>query len=299
MVDIMNGTSVSDYSAILAKKFQIKRYMFRAYTGVECGLSKNHRFRSFILSESNEIIDSGDDFGKAFHLFMTWLRYTCKDFQYIAVEHRQGDKWRRNWHVLSYGSDKLPMKKMDYHWQKVYGSWMETIKEVKDFGDNIMYSAGYLKSSGKGDKFERAWCSHGWIFPGWFQWSKRCHKRWGTHPPAEKLVKLSNMAKLPREELMADVLLRGNFDWSTWTFQGWYYAEFFRDHDWYWNDYGKWITVEMAALLSKLPGWKRKELDLQVRKDMGLKEVSSSIMTLSEYLSKSEVSQGGFESWLK
>ena len=170
--------------------------MLRAFRGVSVGVSKGFRFRWFVLTESDSALTSGVSFGLEFHKFVTWLRKVhCSDFQYICVEHRQGDLRRRNWHILSYGSDRLPVKAMRAYWLKHYLSTVTGMAEVSDIGKAVSYLAGYLS---KGDKFIRSWCSQGWVFRGWIGLSKSYNREYSEYLPPGDLVTLALMSPAPR-----------------------------------------------------------------------------------------------------
>lgn len=180
-----------------------RRFLLRAYRGVECGLERGYRFRWFVLTESNEAIDSGLDFGVEFNRFIVWLRYRCPDFQYIVVEHRQGDMKRRNWHVLSYGSDRLPVLQMRDYWRSHYKSTVTGMAEVIDIKKSVLYMAGYLSSR---DKFVRSWSSQGWVFRGWLGWSRDYKRIYGDYVPRSRLTTLALMSSLQRS---------GSLEWLT------------------------------------------------------------------------------------
>jgi len=196
---VPNGCKSAENNLSLKRKKN--RFLVRAFRGVTCGLSKGYRFRWFVLTESDEALSSGREFGREFHLFITWLRYFCRDFQYIAVEHRQGNKQRRNWHILSYGSDKLPIQKMREYWLSHYLSTVTGMAEVKDIDKAIKYLAGYLSS---GDKFVRSFQSQGWVFRGWVSVSRQYHSRYGDYPSSKTLATLSLMSRAVRP---------GELDW--------------------------------------------------------------------------------------
>lgn len=168
-----------------------KRFMVRAFQGVSCGILKRYRFRWFVLTESDDAISAHISFGREFHKFVIWLRYYCSDFQYIVVEHRQGDLKRRNWHVLSYGSDMLPVKLMREYWLSHFQSTVTGMAEVKDIGKAVSYLAGYLSS---GDKFIRSFSSQGWVFRGWIGLSKRYYRQYSEYPARGDLASLSLMS---------------------------------------------------------------------------------------------------------
>lgn len=193
-----------------AEKFRRKvgKFYVRAFRGTACGMAKEFRFRWFTLTESDEAIEAGIEFGAEFHRFITWLRYRCRDFQYLVVEHRQGDKWRRNFHILSYGTDKLPIKAMRDYWLRRYLSTVSGLEEVKDIEAAVKYLVRYV---GDEEKYIRSWTSQGWVFPGWLGWSRWWRKNWskdGSYPSQETLAALSLMSPDEREEITLQSLMR-------------------------------------------------------------------------------------------
>jgi hypothetical protein len=174
---------------------KINRFYVRAIRGAACGTEKGMRFRWFTFTESDEAIETGINFGKAFHKFITWLRYPCPDFQYGVIEHRQGDMWRRNWHILSYGTDKLPLQDMDTWWKANYKSLVTGMAEIRNMRKAIKYVSGYLSEP---EKFMRAFFSQGWVFPGWLSFSKNYRKQQSEYPSVEKLIKMAMMSKSQR-----------------------------------------------------------------------------------------------------
>ena len=177
------------------KRHKVRRFIVRAMRGVVCGISKGYRFRWFVLTESDAAIALGIDFGIEFHKFLRWLRYYCPDFQYIVVEHRQGRKRRRNWHIISYGSDRLPVLAMREYWMKHFKSTVTGMAEVKDIDKAMKYLCEYLAEE---HKFVRSWCSQGWVFRGWLGVCKEYHKRFGDYPSEGDLSRLSSMGKCIR-----------------------------------------------------------------------------------------------------
>ena len=182
-----------------------KRFLVRAFSGVMCGVNKGYRFRWFVLTESDLAIEQGIDFGKEFNKFIVWLRYWCPDFAYVVVEHRQGDKRRRNWHILSYGSDKLPVLKIRQYWLKHFKSTVTGMAEVKDIRKSVYYLCKYLRGEG----FVRSWCSQNWVFKGWLGVSKRYKAQYGHYPYGITIEKLSAMSKLERSYALVWLLETG------------------------------------------------------------------------------------------
>ena len=172
------------------KRHKVNRFMVRAFAGVECGIERGLRFRWFVMTESDEAIALGLDFSREWAHFLRWLRYYCPDFQFIVVEHCPKGT-RNDWHIISYGSDKLPIKAMREYWLEHYKSTITGMAEVHHIRKAIYYLAGYL---GKGEKFMRSWCSQGWVYRGWLGDSKAYRRAYGDYPLREDMVKLSMMA---------------------------------------------------------------------------------------------------------
>jgi hypothetical protein len=169
------------------------RFLVRGFRGVSVGLAKGYRFRWFVLTESNEAITAGLDFGKQFHKFVRWLRYYCGDFQYVVVEHK---KPRRHWHLITYGSDKLPCEQIRDYWRKHYLSTVTGMAEIRSIEKAMYYVCGYLK---KGGKLARAWCSYNWVFHGWLGFSREYASIYGDYPSSEVLVELALADKARRK----------------------------------------------------------------------------------------------------
>jgi hypothetical protein len=174
------------------KQFRVNRFLLRGFRGVECGFKKGYRFRWWVFTESDEARKLGLNFGKELHKFITWIRYLCPDLQYIVVQHSLP---RRHWHILSYGSDKLPVLDMRQYWLAHYKSTISGMAEIHDIQKAIYYVAGYLSTK---EKFARSWSSQGWVFRGWLGFSKAYRKQYGSYPEAELIVKLSLLPKQKR-----------------------------------------------------------------------------------------------------
>jgi hypothetical protein len=173
---------------------KVARFLVRGFRGVGVGLARGYRFRWFVLTESNEAIEADLDFGKQFHKLVMWLRYYCSDFQYLVVEHR---KPRRHWHLITYGSDKLPCEAIRSWWLGHYYSTISGMAEIRDIEKAMYYVSGYLK---RGGKLARCWCSYNWVFPGWLGFSREYYRKYGEYPKGETLVSLSLMAGSRRKD---------------------------------------------------------------------------------------------------
>lgn len=174
-------------------KHLASRFMARGFRGVAVGTAKGFRFRWFVLTESEEAVASGLEFGKAFHKLIRWLRYYCPDFQYIIVEHK---KPRRHWHLVTYGSDKLPCQAIREYWLSHYQSTITGMAEIRSIEKAMYYVAGYLK---KGGKLARSWSSAGWVFRGWIGFTAEYKHAFGHFPSTELLVRLAKLDKSKRQ----------------------------------------------------------------------------------------------------
>jgi hypothetical protein len=186
-----------------ALEHKINRFFVKAMRGAECGYQKKMLFRWFTCTESDEAIEAGIDSNKMFNRFFTMVRYHCPDFQYIVIEHRQGDGWRRNWHVLSYGTDKLPLDIMDAWWKANFKSMITGMEVIKSMKKAVKYVAGYLAEP---EKYVRSFHSQGWVFPGWIDFSKKYNKEYETWPDQGSLVKMALMSDVERKAVMKFIL---------------------------------------------------------------------------------------------
>lgn len=210
--DVLPFTRSNGYESGEYYEHRRKQFMVRAYRGVECGTAKGYRFRVFTLSESDEALRAGIDFGSEFHRFVRWLRYHCPSFEYVVVAHRQGvpsvvtGQQRCHRHVLSYGSDMLPVEAMRAYWQEHYLSTVTGMKAVWGIAGAIKYLAGYLSSR---DKFVRSWQSQGWVFRGWLGMTKAYKRSFGDYVDGSELSRLSLMSPEARESEIGWLLNTG------------------------------------------------------------------------------------------
>ena len=188
-----------------------RRFYKLAEAGICCGLLKGYRFRWFVLSESDLALEQGLSFGAEFHNFRRWLSYYCSDFQYIVTQHHQGlpskvtGRQRSNYHILSYGSDRLPVLEMRDYWLSHYSSTVTGLAEVKDIKHVHGYLSDYLA---KDEKFVRTFQSQGWVFPGWIGWTKAYHGRHGIWLRPSVLARLVTLS--PRDRLLAQAYMMDN-----------------------------------------------------------------------------------------
>lgn len=196
------SSSVRGFEEI-KRKYRVKKFYVRAFRGVACGQAKGHRFRWFVMTESLEAAAVGKGIGYELHRFFMWLRYWCPDVQYMVVEHRVSGAKHSDYHVLTYGSDKLPLEKMREWWQQHYLSTITGMEEIRNIDRAIRYLAKYLGNKYKGN-FVRSWCSHGWVFRGWIGWSKWWHDNFspdGGYPTEADIAMLSLMSAGEREKV--------------------------------------------------------------------------------------------------
>ena len=157
----------------------------RAHSGINVGIEKGYRFRWFVLTESDEAIRQGVSFRQQWNKFRGWIKTKSPEcFEFLIVEHQQGSPspvsghQRRNWHIISYGSDKLPIDQMRQYWQDHFYSSVTGMAEIKNIDKAIYYLAGYLTED---DKFIRCWMSRGWVFNGWIQTTKAYKRTWDKY----------------------------------------------------------------------------------------------------------------------
>lgn len=198
---VIHGVQSATLEEIFSRKR--RRFYVRSFRGAMCGIAKGYRFRWFVLTESDIALERKIDFGIEFHRFTTWLRKVhCQDFQYEVVEHRQGivskvtKQRRRNWHILSYGSDRLPVRDIRDYWLSHYKSTVTGMAEVREIDKAIYYLSKYLSGS---ESFIRSWTSQGWVYRGWIGDSKKFRGRFGEYPCEEIIRKLSLMSPCERE----------------------------------------------------------------------------------------------------
>ncbi len=173
------------------QKVKAARFFIKCIRGVQVALEKGYLVRWFTLTESNQAIEQGLDFGKSWNRTRIWLkRKFGEDMGLCVVEHRQGDKERRNWHVVQYGSTKLQVLLVRDYWQEVFLSTVTGMELIKYPQQAVAYVAGYLNDS---EKFVKARFSHNWVFPMWFEFSKWYFNMFCEYPSVEYLSKLSLM----------------------------------------------------------------------------------------------------------
>lgn len=189
-----------------------RRFLMRAHTGISVGKEKGYRFRWFVLTESDEAIGQNVSFRKEWNKFRAWIKRRSPEcFEFLIVEHKQGAPsivsglQRRNWHIISYGSDKLPIADMEAYWLAHFKSKVTGMAEIKDIDKAIYYLAGYLAQE---DKFIRAWMSHGWVFPGWVQTTKAYKRTWDKYMERADVTWLATLDKPQRDIQIAWAISR-------------------------------------------------------------------------------------------
>ena len=164
------------------------RFFVKARIGILVGIEKGKRFRWWTLTESNESIEAGMNFSHSWSMMGKWLSRLDEQLEYCLVEHIQGDRKRRNWHVLTYGDNRLPVNEMRNYWKSHFLSTVTGLQEVKYPLKSAAYLAGYL---GRDDKFQKARFSQNWVFPYWWEFGRFYKKENGLYVPDEELVRLA------------------------------------------------------------------------------------------------------------
>lgn len=192
-------------------------FAIRFSFGVAVGLAKGFRFRSFVLTESDEALEFGIPFMRYFHQFMVELRHLCPDIEYLVVEHESVDSpasrvtgaKRHDYHVYTYGSDILPVRKLESIWERLYKSKVTGMQEEKNLQSKIGYLVNYNVGSGrKGHHhlFIRSWQSKGWIYPGWTKLSNAFWREYGRYPTLCETVTLALMSDYARARLPVSII---------------------------------------------------------------------------------------------
>lgn len=170
------------------KQRKAARFYVKVIIGIMVGLAKGKRFRWWVLTESDESIAAGLNFSHSWSMMRKWLARLDEQLEFCIVEHIQGDGMRRNWHVLTYGDNKLPVDEMRKYWKSHFLSTITGLQEVKYPFKSASYLAGYL---GKDDKFVRARFSQNWVFPYWWDFGRFFKKEHRIYVPNDELVRLS------------------------------------------------------------------------------------------------------------
>jgi hypothetical protein len=173
------------------------RFFVKARMGIMVGIAKGKRFRWWTLTESNESIEAGMNFSHSWSTMRKYIARLDEQLEWCLVEHIQGDKMRRNWHVLTYGDNKLPVEDMREYWQTHFMSTVTGLAEVKNPFKSAAYLAGYL---GRDDKFQKARFSQNWVFPYWWEFGKFYKKEKGIYVPDDELVRMSLINLKKRRE---------------------------------------------------------------------------------------------------
>jgi hypothetical protein len=103
---------------------------------------------------------------------------------------------RLNYHVVFFGT-YIDKQIIDDWWFKNYGSHMTGMELMRDAGRHAYYLSKYLH----GEQFVSAYFSKGWVFPGWWGFSRWLKKEFQGFPPKELILEY---AKKSREALLKD-----------------------------------------------------------------------------------------------
>lgn len=196
-LDVSDDSDVSDVA--LGRK--VKRFYIRCREGVRIAQKRGYLVRTFVLTESDYAIGMNLSWSKAVHRFGEKLRYDYgRDVGLLWIEHLQGDKVRRNRHIVEWGSAKLDLEDLNDYWLKVYGSLI-TWRKSKYGGMQVGSAekcARYLSKYVSGEGFVRARFSNNWVFKGWFEYGKWCRKSFGVYPSVDEFALLAGMSPVER-----------------------------------------------------------------------------------------------------
>lgn len=181
-------------SSVLEREHKAKVFYVRLVEGILVAQELGYPVRWFTLTESDYALGMGLDFGGAINKLNGKLRHDYGVLGYAWVEHLQGDKERRNRHLIEWGKAKLNPQELDDYWLKIYGSKVTGLAAVK----HAKKAAHYLSQYVAGEGFQRARFSNNWIFSGSFEFSRWVKRSLGYYPDIETLAKLSVMSPVER-----------------------------------------------------------------------------------------------------
>ena len=159
--------------------------------------------RTFALTESKAGEALAVSFGSALNRLMTRMRQVHRGIEFAWVEHkaeagkpyidRKGvsrlTEGRFNRHMVVAGGDFIDAKWLNESWLRLYESSVSGLSEVKHPKGYAFYLASYLT---KGEvEYRRCRFSDGWVFPGWFKWSKAYKGRFDSYPSVELLADMA------------------------------------------------------------------------------------------------------------
>lgn len=191
----LKGSESQDFrSSICEQEHKAKVFYVRCREGILVARELGYPVRWLTLTESDYALGMGLDFGEAFNKLNGKLRHDYGKLGYCWVEHLQGDKERRNRHLIEWGQRKLSPQVLDDYWHRIYGSKVTGLAVV----DNAEKVANYLASYVAGEGFQRGRFSNNWIFPGSFEFSRWVKRNLGYYPEIKMLSKLSVMSLVER-----------------------------------------------------------------------------------------------------
>lgn len=200
----ISGSGDGGDASVLDCEGKAQRFFVKCRDGIRVAQARGYIVRTFVLTESDYAIGMGLDYGRAMNKFNAKFRYDYgDDTGMVWVEHLQGEKVRRNRHVVAWGAAKLNMDDLNDFWLKVYGSLVTWRK--KRHGGMIVTSAEeaakYLSEYFAGEGFMRARFSYNWVFPGWFEYGKWHHEAFGDYPGIAELAALAGLSPVGRLSL--------------------------------------------------------------------------------------------------
>lgn len=203
--NVQNGQSQDgagcDEKAKLCRARMARRFYVQCRDGIWVAQERGLTVRTFVLTESDYAIGMELDWQAALRKFYKKMRYDYgQDVGMCWVEHLQGEKVRRNRHIVEFGAEKLDLEDLNDFWLRVYGSLVTWRKKRR--GGMVVGSAEkcarYLAEYFTGEGFVRAHFSHNWVFPGWFDYGKWCRKVDGAYPGTGEMAKLASLGAADR-----------------------------------------------------------------------------------------------------
>jgi len=189
---------------VAKREREARRFYVQCRDGIWVAQERGYTVRTFVLTESDYAIGMELDWAGALRKFYKKMHYDYgHDIGLCWVEHLQGEKVRRNRHIVEWGAEKLDLDDLNDFWLRVYGSLVSWRK--KKYGGMVVGSAEkcakYLAEYFTGEGFIRAHFSHGWVFNGWFEFCKWCKVAYGGFPSISELGELAGLSAIERLRL--------------------------------------------------------------------------------------------------
>lgn len=194
-------------------KIRQNQAFIRNNTGMQVYKYLGVPLRTFTVSESHEAVSLGLHFGRSINRLMTRFIQVYGRIEYSWTEHKAkaGEVYqshsgsieltegRFNRHLVIAGGDKIDKDWLEAEWQRIYKSQTSGLSLVGNTEGYAFYLAKYLMKGQ--EEYRRCRFSNGWIFEGWFPFSKQYKRRFGDYPSVELLSRMSENSRYEVKKL--------------------------------------------------------------------------------------------------